>query len=96
MPKQTSGMDTNTLSTSLLLLLVKSHEDHTTLTLDVLAQRLNAPREAVRAVVSALHEAGYLDAMRLRLTLKGFAAGQIARGKRAVAHAVLLPTSMLH
>jgi DNA-binding IclR family transcriptional regulator len=90
-------MDSHTLSTSLLVLLVKSHEDHTTLTLDVLAQRLNAPREAVRAVVTALHAEGYLDAMRLRLTLKGFAAGQLARGKRAVAQAaVMLPTSMLH
>jgi DNA-binding IclR family transcriptional regulator len=44
-------------------------------TLDTLAKRIGLRREDVRAVLSRLHERGYVDVLRMRVTLAGFAIG---------------------
>ncbi|HNS97695.1 MAG TPA: hypothetical protein PLJ27_18060 [Polyangiaceae bacterium] len=43
--------------------------------LDTLVQELGVRRADVRQTVSALHREGYVDALRMRLTLLGFAIG---------------------
>lgn len=48
-------------------------------TLDTVTREVGARRTDVRRVVSALHRAGYVDALRMRLTLAGFAAGAALR-----------------
>lgn len=45
------------------------------LSLHDLARDLGVRKADVRAAVSALHHAGHVDALRLRLTLPGFALG---------------------
>ncbi len=45
------------------------------LTLTDLASELGVRKADVRRVVTALHQQGYVDALRLRLTLAGFAIG---------------------
>lgn len=45
------------------------------LTLQDLAEDLGVRRADVRRTVSALHQEGFVDALRLRLTLAGFALG---------------------
>jgi hypothetical protein len=49
-------------------------------TLDDLLHGLAVRRADIRFVVSALHREGYLDALRMRVTLKGFAVGQALAG----------------
>lgn len=43
--------------------------------LDSLCATLMVRREDVRSTLSALHREGYLDVLRMRLTLSGFALG---------------------
>ncbi|MBI2389870.1 MAG: hypothetical protein HYV09_09780 [Deltaproteobacteria bacterium] len=43
--------------------------------LNSLTEQMQAPRAEVRSVLSALHREGYLDVLRMRLTLAGFALG---------------------
>ena len=52
-----------------------------TLTLDGLVERVKARRVDVRAVVSMLHTEGYVDAMTLRLTMRGFIVGSSLVGR---------------
>ncbi|APR75316.1 Hypothetical protein A7982_00662 [Minicystis rosea] len=44
--------------------------------LETLTSELRVRRGDIRTVVSALHREGYLDALRMRLTLTGFALGR--------------------
>lgn len=44
--------------------------------LETLTEELRVRKTDVRAAVSALHREGYLDVLRMRLTLPGFAVGR--------------------
>ena len=52
--------------------------------LEELAREVGARKADVRAVVSALHAQGFLDALRLRLTLAGLAIAEALRGQAVV------------
>lgn len=54
------------------------------LCLEDLAREVGARKADVRAVVSALHAEGFVDAVRLRLTLMGLAIAQALRGSAVV------------
>jgi hypothetical protein len=50
------------------------------MTLEDVAREVGARKADVRAVVSQLDRQGYMDAMRMRLTMVGFAIGAGVRG----------------
>lgn len=50
-------------------------------TLASLTAELKVRKTDVRAAVSALHREGFLDALRMRLTLRGFAVGSALIGE---------------
>ena len=63
------------LAGHLLQTLAAAQTEGEKLTLDDLVERVKARRVDVRAVVSMLHGEGYLDAMTMRLTMRGFIVG---------------------
>jgi len=62
-----------------------AHTEGDLLSLQDLADELGVRRNDVRATISALHAQGYVDALRMRPTLAGFAIGN------AVSDAELAP-----
>lgn len=69
-------MNTQALSAHVLRALAVAQIEGRRLDLDTLTQEIRVRRGDVRRVVSALHQEGYLDALRMRLTLMGFALGR--------------------
>jgi len=68
-------MNPNDLSMHVLAALATAQFQDEIVTLETLVERVHARRADVRQTVSALHRAGLVDALRMRLTLAGFAAG---------------------
>lgn len=63
------------LAEHLLRTIARDHLADRRSDLDGLCASVDARREDVRSTLTALHHAGYLDVLRMRLTLAGFAAG---------------------
>ena len=68
-------MNPHDLSTHVLATLATAQFQDEIVTLETLVERIQARRADVRRTVSSLHRAGWVDALRMRLTLAGFAAG---------------------
>lgn len=69
------AIDRRLLAQHLLRALARDHLEGRGSDLDTLTTDLQVRREDVRAVLSLLHLEGYLDVLRMRLTLEGFALG---------------------
>jgi DNA-binding IclR family transcriptional regulator len=68
-------MSPNTLA-PYVLQVIACHQRHNRLcTLQDVVDELQVRRADVRRTVSALHREGFVDALRMRLTLRGFALG---------------------
>lgn len=50
-------------------------------TLQTLTDEIEVRKTDIRAAISALHREGYVDALRMRLTLRGFAVGTALLGE---------------
>lgn len=68
-------MNRRTLSAHLLKTLALAQFEGRASTLESLVADLGVRRGDVRSALSALHREGYVDVLRMRLTLKGFAIG---------------------
>jgi hypothetical protein len=68
-------MNPNDLSMHVLAALATAQFQGELVSLQTLVDTVHARRADIRRAVSALHEAGLVDALRMRLTLAGFAAG---------------------
>jgi hypothetical protein len=68
------------LASHVLAALARAQEGGRRTSLDDLVTEICARRAEVRAVVSALHREGLFDAIRMRLTLRGFALGRTFAG----------------
>jgi hypothetical protein len=69
-------MNIQALSTHVLHALALAQMEGRRLDLETLVRELRVRRGDVRKVVSALHREGYVDALRMRPTLMGFALGR--------------------
>jgi DNA-binding IclR family transcriptional regulator len=69
-------MNTQALSAHVLHALALAQIEGRRHDLETLTQDLKVRRGDIRRVVSALHREGYVDALRMRLTLVGFALGR--------------------
>ncbi|MGZ3475705.1 MAG: hypothetical protein ACXWUG_16635 [Polyangiales bacterium] len=65
----------NILAQHVILTIARDHIEDRRSNLDTLTEALGAPRAEVRAVLTALHQEGYIEVLRMRLTLEGFALG---------------------
>jgi hypothetical protein len=63
------------LAEHVLRTLARAHLGSRRSDLDSLTTELRVRRADVRSVLSALHREGYLDVLRMKLTLEGFALG---------------------
>lgn len=63
------------LAGHLLKALAVAHQQGRRLTLDELVGEVKARRVDVRATLSMLHREDYVDAVKMRLTMRGFLAG---------------------
>ena len=68
-------MSNQALAAHILFHLALAQKKGCPMTLHSLSRAVGARRADVRTVVTALHEAGYLDASTMRLSLAGFAIG---------------------
>jgi predicted transcriptional regulator len=68
-------MTPNDLSMHVLAALATAQFQGENVTLETLVDTVQARRADIRRAVTALHEAGLVDALRMKLTLAGFAAG---------------------
>ncbi|WP_437786153.1 hypothetical protein [Sorangium sp. So ce1097] len=68
-------MTNKDLAPHLLRTLAALQSEGKTVTLDTLTSALQVRRTDVRRAITALHREGYLDALRMRLTLRGLALG---------------------
>ncbi|MBI5537537.1 MAG: hypothetical protein HY898_32745 [Deltaproteobacteria bacterium] len=66
-------MSPNTLAPYVLQTLAKYQFEGRMCSLDDLAAEIRVRRADLRRTVSALHREGFVDALRMRLTLSGFA-----------------------
>lgn len=74
-------MNAQDLSAHVLQALALAQTEGRASTLDSLVAELRVRRGDIRRTVSALHQEGYLDALRMRLTLQGFALGRSLMGE---------------
>lgn len=74
-------MNTQALSAHVLYALAVAQMEGRRLDLDALVSDLQVRRGDIRRVLSALHREGYLDVLRMRLTMMGFALGRSYIGK---------------
>lgn len=74
-------MNLRTVSAHVLRALAENQTEGRASTLETLTDALQVRRTDVRAAVSALHREGYLDVLRMRLTLRGFAVGRALVGQ---------------
>lgn len=68
-------METKELAPHVLKALFELQNDGTLANLQILTDRLRVRRGDIRRVITALHREGYVDAVRMRLTLRGLAVG---------------------
>jgi Mn-dependent DtxR family transcriptional regulator len=66
-------MNTRTLFAHVLKALAAAQSEGRASNLETLTEELRVRRTDIRRTVSALHREGYVDALRMRLTLAGFA-----------------------
>ncbi|MEJ7727774.1 MAG: hypothetical protein WKG00_01010 [Polyangiaceae bacterium] len=71
----------DTLAIHLIAAIATAHADGQRLDLDELVKHVGARRADVRRTLSALHREGYLDVLRMRPTLQGFALGRAFAGQ---------------
>jgi len=69
-------MNTHALSAHVLTLLVRIHSEGQRATLEMLVEELRVRRGDIRRTLSALHREGFVDVLRMRPTLAGFALGR--------------------
>jgi DNA-binding IclR family transcriptional regulator len=70
------AMNATELSAHVLSVLARAQSEGSTASLDTLTQELRVRRGDVRRTVTLLHRQGFVDALRMRLTLQGFALGR--------------------
>ena len=70
------------LAIHLLQALTTRHDEGRLVHLDDLAQAVGARRADVRATLSRMHREGWIDVVRMRPTLRGFALGRALAGRR--------------
>lgn len=75
-------MNQQTLSAHVLRALAQAQIEGHVSNLETLVEELRVRRTDVRAVLSSLHREGYLDVLRMRLTLAGFALGRAYLGEQ--------------
>lgn len=75
-----TSMRPQTLSAHVLHAIASAQRDGRSCNLETLAAGLDVRRADVRAAISALHREGFLDALRMRLTLPGFALARALSG----------------
>jgi DNA-binding IclR family transcriptional regulator len=69
-------MNAQALSAHVLQALANAQTEGRPASLETLTQELRVRRGDVRRVVTLLHRQGFVDALRMRLTLPGFALGR--------------------
>jgi DNA-binding IclR family transcriptional regulator len=69
-------MNARTLYPHVLQALAHAQSEGRASSLDTLTLALGVRRGDVRRTVTLLHQEGYVDALRMRLTLRGFALGR--------------------
>jgi transcription initiation factor IIE alpha subunit len=69
-------MNTHALPSHVLLVLVRIHSEGGRATLEMIVEALRVRRGDVRRTLSALHREGFVDVLRMRPTLAGFALGR--------------------
>ena len=74
-------MNAQDLSTHVLAALALAQTEGRSSSLETLTQELRVRRGDVRRTVTQLHREGYVDALRMRLTLPGFALGRAYLGQ---------------
>ena len=72
-------MHRQTLVAHILQALAKAQFEGRRTDLDELIREVGARRADVRSALSALHREGYLDVLRMRLTMRGFAIASALR-----------------
>lgn len=70
------AMNAQALSAHVLQALARAQSEGRAQTLETLTQELGVRRGDVRHVITRLHGQGFVDALRMRLTLPGFALGR--------------------
>lgn len=78
----TPQLDRKTLATHVLVVLARAQRAGRVLTLSDVAAELEVRKGDVRAVVASLHNEGYVDALRMQLTLPGLALASSLRCTR--------------
>src|SRR5579883_2358075 len=73
-------MNARTLFPHVLQALALAQTEGRTSTLETLTEALRVRRVDIRRTVTLLHRQGYVDALRMRLTLAGFALGRAYLG----------------
>jgi hypothetical protein len=68
-----TSLDTKSLAAHVLVSLAQAQELGRTVRLDELASDIGVRKADVRDVVTRLHAEGHVDALRLRLSMTGFA-----------------------
>ncbi len=69
-------MNATELSAHVLSALARAQSDGSPASLDTLTEALRVRRGDIRRTVTLLHRQGFVDALRMRLTLPGFALGR--------------------
>jgi DNA-binding IclR family transcriptional regulator len=77
-----AAMDAHELSAHVLQALAQAQSEGRASSLDTLVDTLRVRRGDVRRTITLLHRQGYVDAMRMRLTLPGFALGRAYMGTK--------------
>lgn len=75
-------MNIKTVAAHVLRALAQAQAEGRVSSLATLTSDLAVRKTDVRAAISALHREGYLDALRMRLTLRGFAVGTALIGEQ--------------
>lgn len=78
-------MDRPTLAAHVLRFLALAQKADRVVTLATLTRALGVRRTDVRAVVTSLHREGFVDALRMRPTLAGYALGRAFARERLAA-----------
>lgn len=75
-------MNKRTVAAHVLRALAEAQTEGRASNLQLLTDELQVRKGDIRAAVTALHQEGYLDALRMRLTLRGFAVGSALLGEQ--------------
>ncbi|MBK8259482.1 MAG: hypothetical protein IPK82_43350 [Polyangiaceae bacterium] len=73
-------MNRKTIAAYVLRALAQAQMDGKVVTLAALTSELQVRKSDVRSVVTALHDQGYVDALRMKLSWQGFAIGSALIG----------------